>query len=329
MSLFGRKYKLTVGRPTKFPESFDLISVGRPIKKDSLLYTLTIDQSRIEEREFREFTDFQIQGHVKYTKSKRGKGLTDNRFKITGLNKESRDYIQEGDIIYLDAGYESDEELPRIFSGQVLIKEVDLFGVNNDVILTVGQYFDLGKEVRVSRSYPPNSNAYDIIYDLVVVLKQAGVTFGSDKLLRELAPSLSKLVFNIGYVPPEGSILDFLDEFLNIIKYRYYFVNSVMYIEPEDLEPLTASFEVDESNLKRAPRIVGTKVNNGVVDRTDTGYEFTLFLDGRVDLSSTLNITFGEYEGSYKVTSIMHKFDYEGNVWDTIVTCKRESIKDD
>jgi hypothetical protein len=162
---------------------------------------------------------------------------------------------------------------------------------------------------------------------LIDKFKDNGFTFGSEKMVEAAKPVLSKISFKRGWAI-EGKAMTVIQELTKKIDWIFYMVNNVIYVEPKDFPPVEKIYTLKPDNMKAPPEIDLSDIKRGVVDKKETGYKFTTFLDGRVKTNYTIEVSEGEFEGKYKVKSVTHKLDYEGNDWNTEISCKREGLKD-
>ena len=329
-NLFGRKYSLVTGVPARLPDELITASYVGNVQKGTRLYNYNIDSLDILEARFIEIKDNHIAVKITQSKTSSTSGSI-TKLTIEGLSKESReDNFFNGDIILLNAGYEQDTELPRIFAGEVIKRENFTSGIKNTTVVTIGEAFTLLRQVKLSVSYPPDTTYYDVLIGIINDLRSSGVTFGSDDTLRLAEPTLSRAVFKTGY-SNEGGMDEVLKAITKKLKWRYYISNGIFFLEPKDYPMTKISYTLNENNVIGSPEVISTNINRGVTNSQETGYRFNIFLDGRVRVDNLLNVTFGDFKGTYKIDSITHVLNYEGSggsSWKTMIDCKREDIDD-
>lgn len=334
--LFGHKYSLIISKPKRYdPDNAALQAaeaakiLNDPINTPTIPFRLFMSsiEYKVIQQQSRELTDLQFTADITTNKNTNGRESSPSKISIYGLSQEIIDFIAEGDIILLSGGYTQDEELPRIFTGEIITKSIRNNKPENIVELTIGQSFNALRDIKVSRSWNPIlSPTYEIILrDLISDLRHAGVNFGSDNLIATLAKTHLSIPLLTGY-SVSGNIFVVLDKVLKEIDWRYYFVQDVLYMEPKDLPPIQDEFVLVENNLKKSVEVEQTTTKGNLQSSRSTGYKFTLFLDGRATPNKRINVTFGIYKGTYNINSVQHKLDFEGKAWDTIVTCQREGV---
>jgi hypothetical protein len=328
---FGRAYRLTIGEPKILkPARLEVEDLTTSISKGTLLFDYIKAPAEYGGDGFKEFSGYQIKTDISYGKTNTTVGNT-SKIVIQNLPKESRDFIKQGHSVILEAGYESDGDgLPRIYTGEIISKHVITSGIMETTTLTVGQFFTVARQLKVSLSFPPQTSYYDTLQGVITKFKEGGFTFGSAKFIEAVRPSLEAIVFKGGW-SVEGNAFSVIQELAKRINWRYYALNNVIYLEPKDdkLTPARITYFVSSDNFKEPPRIKESKAKSGVVlgSGKSTGYIFTLFLDGRVKLDEFLEVEDGEFQGTYQIVSIKHKLDYEGNMWTTYLECQREGYK--
>ena len=100
-------------------------------------------------------------------------------------------------------------------------------------------------------------------------------------------------------------------------------------MEPIKAPPAVETFVLKEGDIRKPFEEIHSATKQQNSQGAATGYKVSLFLDGRINLQSVLQVDFDErWNGTYKITSINHKMDYEGNDWLTELNVQREEQKD-
>ena len=227
----------------------------------------------------------------------------------------------------MDAGYETDPELPRIASAEIITKTTDKSGDQNVVSLVLGNMFSQRRELKIALSYPAETSVPDALEDLLDRIKDTmGVSVASISYKHiEKDTETAKLKLKTGY-SSYGYLLDTLKEFLDYIGWHFYFVNQVLYIEPKDFPPTYNLYDIDSSSIIGRPVEMSTSLQGTGSVNGQSGWIFNLFLDGRITVSDRILSTIEGYEGEYTITSLKHVMDYEGSKWITQVVCKKEGL---
>lgn len=324
-NLFERRYSLIVGRPQSTTASNEIDASTSNFKTKQLTQAGVKSKTYVDAN-FIEIKDLSLKGMVKYSRTSNARDKDDATLVLRGLTKEVKDFIQQGDILLLSAGYKQDEQLPLILSGEVVAKKQQTAVAGDELTLTVSQSFSALRNIKIVRSWPPSdANLYVVLRDITDLLVRSGIDFGSRNLLTSNRALLESEKFNGGY-SVEGNAFAVLDKVLTTYGLRSYFANDVLYIEPKDFPAVTETFIIEPNNLK-APTEISQKITKKKSKRNiQTGYVFTLFLDGRIKLNGKLRVPDGEFRGDYIITSIEHHLDYENKNWHTKVLCQREEV---
>ena len=252
--------------------------------------------------------------------------------------------------------------LPMIFSGHILKVSTERVGVNIiTTILCVDSKLGI-EEPKISKTYKgskKNPLTYlDIINDLVNELvkkgipkgrivesikeddaanNQVGVVSGIEGLepnkkavtgklpvlLNEITP-LGEKIFNSSYIV-EGSVSESLKSICNNIGYRFYISLGRSYVEPKSspLRPTIAVVKVTQDHIKNNIKIESDNENLTKASKdSKDGITVDLFLNGLVSIDKHINISGTLQDGFYKIKTVQHKLNYEGNDWTTTVSAR-------
>lgn len=324
--LFQRKYSLVIGRPQETSDSVEINANTKNFKTKQLTQA-GVKAKTYDGANFIEITDADLRATIKYSRTSDARDSDSSKLILRGLSKQTKDFIQQGDIVLLSAGYVQDQQLPLILSGEIIVKTQQTAVAGDELTLTVAQSFTALRNISVSRSWPPaDANLYRVLKDLTDLVVRSGVDFGSSKVLQSLKPVAEGIKFVGGY-SVEGNIFAAISKLLSTYGWRYFFALDVMYIEPKNAPAIDEVFVLNTANLKAPPTITqkSIKKRKKETKKHQTGFEFTLLLDGRVKLASRIRLEQGDFMGDYTITSLEHNLDYEGSDWDTKVLCQREA----
>lgn len=337
--LFGRKYSVRIGRRQVNTVGLEGSGVTASEFQPQLLFASRWVPKTLREREFRQWTDVQVVANITYNKSTNGGKKTPNTVDLYNLDPDDEEFILEGDIILIEGGYDQDNELPSVFTGEVISKFVESTSPNRIVKLVVGESYQALRDVRISRSWGPLSylesgnplslatTAHTIILGFIEEIKNAGIDFGSDETVATFSPQLQSFDFKSGWII-EGNLFYELTQFLNATKLGLYWYISqdTLYIEPKGQLPVTEAFIVEEENLSGPIKQIRSQASSQHGSKVSTGLVIPLLLDGRVTLNKKIQLNFGLDAGTYRILGITHKMNYEGTKWETQVLCEREAI---
>ena len=251
--------------------------------------------------------------------------------------------------------------LPLVFVGQILKAHTERVGADMITTLLCSDSKLPLEEAKISRTYKGTAKKpltyLDVISDLINELAKKGVPKGyisedidegisktpvgtilgikgltpnkvevsglMPVLLNEITP-LGEKLFNSSYIV-EGSISETLTNICNNIGYRFYICLGRSYVEPKSgpKRPAVAFVRITQEHIKNNIKVDSDSENltEGSSDAKD-GIIVDLFLNGLVSLEKRISVSGTLQDGLYKITTVQHKLDYEGNDWTTSVTAK-------
>jgi len=334
---FGRKYSLKIGKNKELVETnipatlvpyFDkrntIIEEGLDLVLNG--YYSKVFKSQIQDA----YTDvavlppqaltieeLRIEASVQDNKNTSSKSEQKAVIKIYNLAKDKRDFIRVGHSVILKAGYEQDgDELPLLYVGQIL--SVDSERRGEDIVTTLKvKPATLFEEIKINRSYPPNTTAMEVMQDLANVAASRGLPTG------EVFPTevMDILVYPFG-LSLSGDLLEALQNFCNTVHYRAYVLLGKLYIEPVWVDRNAATITVRDEDIKTSAQSMEEASNTTLVtdgSAKGAGLRVNLFLNGNINTSTFVRMDSENYQGDYRVLGVKHKLDLEGSAWDTEV----------
>jgi len=325
MALFNydRRYSLSIGGEETYLEPQKEFS-GTPLEEGSTsLSNSEVNFRSQKESNALEITDLQMQASIVGTNRNAGTDLVSATIKVYNMGEGTRNFVSKvNSNVILKAGYESDPELPIIFSGQIV--EVDTKRVGSDQVTTIRckDGYVPRNTVRISKSYE-NTSYQDIFGDLADIwsangIKYSNVTLNTDQtpLILPLPPSA--LITDWSY---EGYLTQAMDDLCKELDYEWFIVNSTLYVQPRRYRDLISVATLNLSQIKSL-KDQQDNFRSQSTDADKKGILVKTFLDGRLDQSKRLVISEGDRSGSYKVVSVSHTLDYRGRDWDTELVCE-------
>lgn len=344
--VFDRRYSLIIGRPSKtISQTIPLAVVQNDaeLKANYLASTRLIKNSYVPPNQgvaidyrtipdsFIEIRDLSMRASIVYKKSGAKGGNQFSTIYLDNLTEETKDSIQENDLIFLRAGYRIDiqsnevpyEDLPLILSGQITSVETtrDSNSGTKTTKIICGDNILPKKFIKVSKTWPKNTSKRRVLDDLLDVAKANFIPIG--KVYEEIEGFISpfKQVYPFGY-SVAGNLFDEINKLCESLDYRFYTAIGKIYIEPKSTKKTLEIVQIEKETLKAPLERYSDNSNkkNGDKDK-NKGIVARLFLNGRVQSNMGLEINNidSDWDGTYPIESISHKLDFEGNDWDTII----------
>jgi hypothetical protein len=336
---FGYEYSLTVGRPDALINSgvpfVDLSSAvvvataSKPTSPSSVGgQNSNKEDYRTVPVRFFEVVDKQLEANIQNTKD------NDNPTKISvyNLTPNQLNLVKENSSVVLRGGYATEigpgldrTKLPMLYVGQVISTTTIDDGVNKITEILCSSSRTPMKNIKLSISWPPGTTWLDMVFDLIDITNQAGIPVGN------VVGDVERRTI-INDPAPDGYQLSGLlgEEFLKLLQsvgYRMYMVLGKIHIEPIYADPDVEVINIKSENIK------GTinKEEDGSVGLSGDGQErvgikLKTFLNGNITTNKMLRLTEllnKEFEGDYKINSVEHVMNYEGDVWDTEISAVR------
>jgi hypothetical protein len=325
---FKRAYSLTIGKPASIRNLYEnkdfstltaaYNSLTGPILPDDLDF-LTIPA------EAREINTLQINTIISLSKDDKGQNQQ-TTLEIYNLSEEVIEFIsKKNSLMILKAGYETDQNLPIIFSGQ--IKEVSTARQNVDLVTTItasdGFTPATGVKVALSLKRPPEAIlTYKDVFDaLVFIWRSSGVSIEEVNLVYEATPRPFSGNPNEIDIPDgwsyEGYLSDAMDDLCDHFRYTWYIHNNILFVHPLNGYEFIKVFTLDPNQIKDIKRIA--KSDTGATGEESTGFAISTPLNGNIKMGNIIRVSSGEYEGDYIVKSITHRLNFRHSDWDTII----------
>jgi len=356
--LFDRKYKLSIGQP----DTIQGVLVSRPTLKDAStkIYWQSLEDWRtIKTKDAVAITDLQMQASISGTSNNSStSGGNSTTIKIYNMAKATRAIVERvNNYVILEAGYAQDEELPLIFSGQVMTVDTTREGQDLITVLQCKEGYSPNNSIKVSKKFDKEDTYGNVITYLAGVYKDNGIATGdlvndwgeginddrSNPLLSNSGtqvlaakanpqdfvqlpvmtarPANSKLINGYSVF---GYLRQALETVCKQIGYVCYITNGRLFVHPKGFTKTIEEIQIPSNILKSirnlASNATGSSLGTGI-----TGVKIVTFLDGRLDTDKRVKVLDGEYQGTYKVITKAHELDYEGEAWSTTLTCKNDT----
>lgn len=326
----GRKYILRIAKNTEQTAKIEVKEInsgssGGKIGKTSSADLLSLppdsDVSAVK------FENHQIVAKISSTK-KSSTNSTPVTITIYNVAPDTLQKIKAESTIILQAGYETDKELPIIYAGQVIKIKPSKAGPDRLLQLVCSEGYTVQKNVRFNKSFPPGNTYKQILDNLISEAVEYGIPLGGfyttpQTTSKDLPPSTSTTRLEIkpssGFLA-EGNLMLSISKLCEQIGFRCYLALGKLYVEPKEyaknlevikITPDLIIGEVQPEKDTSKSLTGGTTNKIGVKVRT--------FLDGRINLAKKIHIVEGDYKGYYDIDSVSHNLNYEGGDWSTTI----------
>ena len=304
--------------------------------------------------DFIEITDLHIEAEIIKNKAKDGKETVPAMIRVYNASPSTRAKLEAGSVVMLKAGYQTEVDsvtnLPRLFLGTIFQSETKKEGKHVITTIYAHNALEPRKYLRVSKSWPSGTRYSEILEDVASIIRDAGVTVELKRPqdFENVAPSvvvteeldntsqfISTTYNTLAGVRGQylyGDIWEFLRQICAAIKYRYYFIDDVLYIEPLFLPAgyRVKTYTLTATDVRGSVKKRSTTGLYGVPDKKVTGVLLNLWLNPAVKPSERINLTevfdeYNDYSGTYQVVGVKHVLQFEGQDWYTEVEAQRIS----
>jgi len=313
MAIPIRKYNLYIGfvRELEDKRKNKLAGSGSNVR--------TIDmQSLPIDKQFIKITEHQITANIHYPRNGSSGKSVQQTIVITNPNDSTIAMCRTANAVLLEAGYNDDVVLPIICATQIVESRVEKSGQERLLTLICSDAHRVKREISISKSYSASLTYKDVIDDILTQFATYGISSKAD--LSGLAgKQLGKAkVFSDG-------LAEALTNVCNSVGYRWFLSAGIIYVEPKSkpsLEVMKRSIRILPENVKQQIKEIQDTVNRSPDEKIqERGICIVLNLNGNFSAGEVVDVTFGEFEGSYFIRDVKHVLDFEGNQWDTIVEC--------
>lgn len=347
---FNPQYELIIGRPDqtnnyiipKYLVSDEVLSQGaNGIGPDGFRYSVSPSGISVKSGDYLDYNtipavfysikDLQLTARV----TENVEGGTKTSFQVTNLPDSIVNFIRKDDFVCWRASYLTEvgegEDLPDIYIGQV--QKVTTVFPDLDRITTIdcGAGQTIKKNSRISYTWPPGTTREGVIRGILKLLQGQGLPVGTFTMPDEStkAYSILKSPYMSGY-SVQGNTLEELHKVLSASKMVGYISKGRYHIQPFAIglhkltrTPTDLLFNISASQVKGIPQPVGgddsAGPSAGSNDASQSNISVALYFNSKIGLESIIRLdgTLGEYEGDYKITSLVHTYDHRGGRYET------------
>lgn len=234
--------------------------------------------------------------------------------------------------------------LPLLFIGDIVSSATEKRG--EDVVTKIkctDSAYSL-RNTRVTASYESGTTYRQVLDDLISKAQEFGLKLGNiyfaDNILdpnsigttSATSPNLFSNTFSRpsvmlmdtqlpGGYSVYGGLLESIQTVSESIGYNAYICLGKLYIEPKRVPVTKPIIEVKDEGLlyyirpkEETDEMEGSSVREG-------GIDVAMPLDARMEVASQLRIVNGDYKGVRDIEEVSFKLDYEGQDWDTVISC--------
>lgn len=242
------------------PEGFG----GSVIKSNGRKFTLDIPTVVIR--------NLQMETVIHSVRAGKNASSKPTEIKIYNIDPKDLNQINKGDSLSLFAGYKSDGDLPRLYTGQILAVTNQRNGSDYITTIHCEDAALVKAKVRVAKNYPKNFTYLQVVQDLARIANEYGVPTGHIKLLSEEFVDLAntagqiggaevtvaaakevkdKMSYSVGRgFPVYGYLIDELKKICESLGYTAFVLMNRLYIEPVKFEFVTTSGSVKVGSIK-------------------------------------------------------------------------------
>lgn len=329
--LYNRKYRLVIGRPSNTIQYTGEISEINLETLNVVAPSDYITDYRFSYGGGIEITDLQIKADIK------SNSTTGNQagcvIQIYNLSEETRTQIEEANnYVILEAGYEEDQQLELIFSGQIVTSDTQKQGQDSITTINCKDGFTPSSGIRVAKTYAKGLTYADVLYDLTRIFADNGIPTGqlemeplkADRQTYVQLRTPQETILRRGY-SAVGFLRQIMDNVCNSLGYVWYITNGRLFCHPKGYTKMIEVYEFTTDQLLSVRRSTNQKVSTST-GKGDTGVKIVTFLDGRLDTDKVIRILDGTYSGDYKILSKSHSLDFRNGGWQTSIDCKKVTV---
>lgn len=342
---FLRKYKITIGKPERKKIVQELVDPSTLFMNPTITQNPTgepypgviLNKEVITPSKAFSFDDLHFKATIHLKKSAKASSADPVIIEVYNLADAITSSNLKDNLIVVEAGYETDGELPLVFFGSIIDHSTTRSGQDTITKLLCADDTGVKRGGFASFRFTPKTSYYNMITTVLESLASSGlphapireVDFGIAAREVEVPGTFSekgveaiglKSTFTETGVSYEGNTVDILDSICQEVDFRAYIVHNVIYVEPKSNPLVNKVIEIEQDSIKGDIYLV-SRGTGELTGKGKSGLKFTMFLDGRVDPATKIKINFGRRKGTYFITSLKHQLEFEGNNWTTEVIC--------
>lgn len=265
-------------------------------------------------------TDLQMQAEGSYIKKGDGKKSQSSKVTVYNPNEETKQYLKRGNIVILKAGYESDESLDTIMTGQIHTVSETRDKTDIKVVISCSEVFIVKQGLRFSKAYSKGTKYTQIFNDIIRAYANNGIPLGFFDV-SQLDNKVTKKGFSFS-----GNVSNTLSELCEALNYHWYTSLSKLFIVPKTKQTYVRTIVVQDGDVKGSiePQDDATGKDKAQSKEALTGLRMKLALVPKASTAThvRVNRTNTKFNGDYLINKIDYRLDYEGNEWDLNIECE-------
>lgn len=235
--------------------------------------------------------------------------------KLYNLSKETLGNIKKNSALLLKAGYESDSDLPVLFVGTVEKVSTKPEGQDKVTEIQCKEGGNVLKTVIFQKKFPKGTLFLSAFITIMDAFASNGIPtgnfYGNADSLKEIQETL-----NIS-----GTLESALTELCGMLKFVWFISGGKLFVQPRDEDRVVDVVKVYPQNVIGSIYINDDSNATSVINKDDqsTGVNFKGYLNPSIRLETYIEITYGDYVGTYKPSKIKHNLDWFNGPWQTTI----------
>lgn len=272
---------------------------------------------------------------------------------VYNLDDEITKFLRTDDTVIFRGGYkqptgqfvqtfagELNESLPDLFVGQIQRITTNFDGVDKVTVIDCSEGQTVRRNSRISYNWPPMTTRQKVIQDILNFLKKQGMPTGQFVLPPDGSVEYERLQkpYFSGYTA-QGDTIEELEKLCSAFSLHCYTILGKIYVEPSRITPRLVLapatpprrrlvYTVTPDNVKGVLEPLDgestSEPSNAQGKKDQTGVALTTYLDGRITVGQVMELKgFEDYDGTYDISTVKHKYNHRANGCETIITLKR------
>lgn len=325
-----KRYKLTFENPVE-TEDENLVKLNQEasiLAPDADLTKTTIQGTVIE--------NLHMEANISLDATTTSSSNNRSEIKVFNMTKEAVNRISQinGKVI-LEAGYEQGD-YDVIFTGQVTNVHSMKNGADIVTVISCKDGWTPTSQIRYTKSFKKGVPSTEVFEDIISTFEKHGISRSDTGILLDevnspwVVPSETTIQKSWSY---SGFLRGALDKLCQEFGLTYQIEHSTLFIYPKNFKEMFTEVVLTEEQIMSIKRAAKSNNKTSNSSSQNRGIEVTTLLIPKlttkyrvkvksVSTNNSEGFNIKDYEGEYKITSMSHKLSYEGNGWNTILSCE-------
>lgn len=265
----------------------------------------------------------QMEADIKYNNSGKSGSPQTATIKVYNLSKSTLRQIEKDSAILLKAGYDNDKDLPVIFVGSVEKVSTERNGADTVTTMLCKEGGTVSRTKEVTLKFAKDTLILSMFITVMDEFKKCGIPtgnfFGNAGTLQTIQ---SPMQFS-------GNITSVLTELCNMLpamsKMVWFISRGKLYVQPKYEDRFSDIVKVYPSNVigSIAPNDSTKAQSASISEERPHGIKTALYLNGDIGLENYVEVTYGDYIGTYKPTSIQYNLNWKNGPWQVVIESDR------